>query len=242
MFIRSLFCATCGDRFLSFNSEKICKKCARKTKQVVPSVLTPVAPAVPVPTESIQLVKQIQEEQTASCVPEGAKAVCPQCGKDFIRSKQINKVYCSRACKENARKHRNWQAQNNHEVKLAPVITLPKKEISKPRKDMVLHCEFCGTEFNPINSRQRFCCRRCQEKAANLRINRTCAGCGKIFHTASDRTKYCTDCQLKLFGQMTATQHRKQLGERDFAAVLTAREKNALLPKSGTNKPVKTVR
>lgn len=205
MFIRSLFCATCGDRFLSFNSEKICKKCARKTKQVVPSVLTPVAPAVPVPTEPTQQVKQIQEEQTASCVPEGAKAVCPQCGKEFIRGKQLNKVYCSRACKENAKKYRNWQEQNNHEVKLSPVIKITKKETVNKRLDLVFSCEFCGSSFKPFNRKQRFCCHRCQEKAANLRINRTCAGCGKIFHSASDRTKYCTDCQLKLFGQMTAT-------------------------------------
>jgi len=235
MLIRSLFCATCGDRFLSFNKEKICKKCAKKTKKLVP--------AVPTLVEPVQTVQQIpeKEEQTAFRVLEGAKAVCPQCGKEFVRGKQLNKVYCSRACKENAKKHRNWQEQNNHEVKPAPVIALPKKEISKPRKDTVLHCEFCGTEFKPINSRQRFCCCRCQEKAANLRINRTCAGCGKIFHTASDRTKYCTECQLKLFGQMTAIQHRQQLGERDFAAVLTTREKNALLPKTGNNKPVKTM-
>lgn len=235
MFIRSLFCATCGDRFLSFNKEKICKKCAKKAKEPVP--------VVPALKELVQPVKQIlvQEEQTAFCEVEGAKAVCPQCGKEFVLGKQLNKVYCSRACKENAKKHRNWQEQHNHKAKPAPVIALPKKEISKPRKDMVLHCEFCGAEFNPINNRQRFCCRRCQEKAANLRINRTCAGCGKIFHTASDRTKYCTECQLKLFGQMTASQHRQQLRERDFATVLTNREKNALLPKTGNNKPVKTL-
>ena len=235
MFIRSQFCAICEDRFLSYNGERICKKCAKKTKKLVP--------AVPVPAELVQPVQKIpeREEKTAFCVVEGAKAVCPQCGKEFVRGKQLNKVYCSRACKENAKKHRNWQEQHNREVKPAPVIALPKKEISKPRKDMLLYCEFCGTEFNPINSRQRFCCRRCQEKAANLRINRTCSGCGKIFHSASDRTKYCTECQMRLFGQMTATQHRQQLGERDFAAVLTAREKNALLPKSGSNKPVKTM-
>lgn len=121
MLIRSLFCVICGDRFLSYHKEKICKKCVKRTKKLVPAASAPMEP--------VQPAQQIpeQEEQTAFCVMEGPKAVCPQCGKEFVRGKQLNKVYCSRACKENAKKHRNWQEQHNREVKPAQVIALPKK-------------------------------------------------------------------------------------------------------------------
>lgn len=109
MFIRSLFCATCGDRFLSCNGERICNKCVKKDKKVV----------------SAELVQPVQrkpkkEEQTAFCVVKGvkgvkgAKAVCPQCGKGFVINEQLNKVYCSRACKENAKKDRNRQKRKLH--------------------------------------------------------------------------------------------------------------------------------
>lgn len=144
--------------------------------------------------------------QPASCVTESAKAVCPQCGCEFLRNKQLNKVYCSRACKENAKKYRNWQQQHGHEVKPSPVIKIAKKETVNKRLDLVFSCEFCGASFNPFNRKQRFCSKLCQHKAANLRRNLICAGCGKVFHSVADRTKYCTDCQLKLFGQMTVSQ------------------------------------
>lgn len=51
MFIRSLFCATCGDRFLSSTKKKY-EKCVKKTKKLVPVI--PV-PAEPVKERSILL-------------------------------------------------------------------------------------------------------------------------------------------------------------------------------------------
>ena len=66
-------------------------------------------------------------------------------------------------------------------------------------------CPVCGEAFEPANNRQRFCGKKCHQKAKWARIaatvrarrlaaraNRVCPVCGKVFTPKNSRGKYCS--------------------------------------------------
>ena len=66
-------------------------------------------------------------------------------------------------------------------------------------------CPVCGAAFEPANGRQRFCGKKCHQKAKWARIaatvrarrlaaraNRVCPVCGKVFTPKNARGKYCS--------------------------------------------------
>ena len=66
-------------------------------------------------------------------------------------------------------------------------------------------CEYCGAAFEPSNGRQRYCGKKCHQKAKWARIgasvrarrlaaraNRVCPVCGKVFTPKNARGKYCS--------------------------------------------------
>lgn len=56
-------------------------------------------------------------------------------------------------------------------------------------------CEWCGAEYTPTNTHQRFCSKQChhrwQYKSADNNVERMCAQCGKPFYTSKYTNTIC---------------------------------------------------
>lgn len=81
---------------------------------------------------------------------QGKKAICPYCGKEFIREKNAQK-YCSERCR----------IRNNRGFPLIPGTEL--KEYT---------CSFCGRTFK-WDKKKKYCSLECRERANGRGIRKT---------------------------------------------------------------------
>lgn len=202
-------CPVCHLRYLKrAATDIICAKCKSK---LLPNVKTtekpntavppePVAkkPAVSMPVKLIPVTKPAKSDRTQE--PAKIKKICQRCKKIFYTNQPAAK-YCSRTCKENAKKTRS-----RHGLTTANTLAEPKKERWPDRSKgpvtdsaVTIPCAYCGTPFIPKSKKSKYCSNRCAERAKNMRKVRVCPSCGSEFRTSSDNTKYCDTCAKKFW-------------------------------------------
>lgn len=107
-----------------------------------------------------------------------------------------------------------------------------KKKVLKPKK-----CAFCGTEFTPKQTKQKFCCRKCQmrynsKKQADKikeenKIEKVCPICNKTFE-GTPRQIYCSKDCYKLSQKDNRRQRylREKEVKNSDKKVIVAKKKN----------------
>ena len=130
---------------------------------------------------------------------------CAYCWKLFHPQKRGWK-YCSRACRDNARKNREVKQCPccGNEFEFFPNAISPKKYCSKQCYDKMQktladkECIVCGKSFHPKRASAKYCSKECYNSD---RCNSwVCPTCWKKFSVRSNRTKYCCrECAYKAF-------------------------------------------
>lgn len=153
---------------------------------------------IKIPQKPIPVTKPAKTDRSKE--PAKIKKICQRCKKIFYTNQPAAK-YCSRACKENAKKTRS-----RHGLTAVNIISEPKKEIWPDRSKgpvtdsaVTIPCAYCGTPFIPKSKKSKYCSNRCAERAKNMRKVRVCPSCGIEFRTSSDNTKYCDACAKKFW-------------------------------------------
>ena len=100
-------------------------------------------------------------------------------------------------------------------------------------------CEWCGEEFAPIRSSQKYCCYDCGVKASNDRRKKSgekvCTVCGKTFTATHGGLKYCSDeCRAKLNAAKSKENYEKK--KREFAPRACLHCGKEFIPNSGPQK------
>lgn len=183
-------CPICGLRYIKHaTTDYICPTCfvkMQKSQNDSAAAVTSAPPAAAVKPKS------------SGVLPTGRwQRVCARCDKVFTTNQPAAK-YCSRSCKENAKKARS----RHGETKIGePAKTIYPDRSKGPVTDSAkaIPCAYCGTLFIPKTVNSRYCSNRCAERVKNMRKVRTCPSCGRQFKTSSDDTKYCINCRIKFW-------------------------------------------
>ena len=194
-----IICPNCKAKLIS-RPKAAEKPIATKSADSIKVPPEPVAakPAASLPAKAIPVTKSPKSDRTQE--PAKIIKICQRCKKIFLTNQPAAK-YCSRACKENAKKTRSRHGLTAVETKAEP-----KKEIWPDRSKgpvtdsaVTIPCAYCGTPFVPKSIKSKYCSNRCAERAKNMRKVRVCPSCGIEFRTSSDNTKYCDTCAKKFW-------------------------------------------
>ena len=207
-------CPVCHLRYLKrAATDIICSRCKSKLISTTKTTDKPIAPkpaeskvpvaekpAVSMPAKPISVTKSPKSDRTQE--PAKIIKICQRCKKVFLTNQPAAK-YCSRGCKENAKKTRSRHGLTTVNVN---IISEPKKEIWPDRSKgpvtdsaVTIPCAYCGTPFVHKSIKSKYCSNRCAERAKNMRKVRVCPSCGIEFRTSSDNTKYCDTCAKKFW-------------------------------------------
>ncbi len=103
-----------------------------------------------------------------------ADRVCIRCGAIFTPGRGDASV-CSRRCGNDLRRER-WSAAR------------------WPRRA----CACCGTEYQPLQARQRHCSKQCRVTSGQRNRGRACAWCGATFRAKAPGQRFCgKSCGLR---------------------------------------------
>lgn len=191
-------CPVCHLRYLKRSTnDNICSKCKAK---LISTLKTTEKPNTAKPAETTKIIKEPKKPTKRTPKHPTIKKICERCGKKFL-SYQPAAKYCSRSCKENAKKTRS-----RHNLTNVNTMPKPQKEIWPDRSkgpvtdpSKAMPCAYCGTPFIPKSKKSKYCSNRCAERAKNMRKVRVCPSCGIEFRTSSDNTKYCDACAKKFW-------------------------------------------
>lgn len=193
-----IICPRCKSKLISTTKTTDKPVTAKPAESKVPQEPAAEKPAVSMPAKPIPVTKPAKSGLLKE--PAKIKKICQRCKKIFLTNQPAAK-YCSRACKENAKKTRSRHGLTAVETKAEP-----KKEIWPDRSKgpvtdsaVTIPCAYCGTPFVPKSIKSKYCSNRCAERAKNMRKVRVCPSCGIEFRTSSDNTKYCDACAKKFW-------------------------------------------
>lgn len=147
--------------------------------------------------------------------------------------KQLRKLEYQREYYKKVLKKKRQQQAKEKVVKEKVV----KVKEDKPKKTYEpIKCAYCGKEFTPTQSKQKYCSAECQRKYNSKKqaqadvekrhSEKTCAICGKKF-VGTPREKYCSDECYKVSQQ----DNRRQRYEREKAQKQNSGKKTIVVKK-----------
>ena len=114
------------------------------------------------------------------------------------RKSAWKKVYYKKAIKERRRQASRVKKQAKLEAKLEAI---EQAKAEREAKLKPIKCKFCGKEFKPTQTQQKFCCDSCRIKyfsklqgeqvKADRKVKKTCPVCHKAF-LGNPRDTYCS--------------------------------------------------
>ncbi len=107
-----------------------------------------------------------QMERDALLAVKANRPPCRICGTPIPPDEPANRIYCSRACNKEA---------SNRAI---------RTRLEKP-------CLMCGQPISTTHPDQKYCSRRCFDKARTVLVPRICPPCGKTFQPRKAKQKYC---------------------------------------------------
>lgn len=161
-----------------------------------------------------EIYKLNKEEEDRKKGKGPVKKHCEFCGKEF-ETTYSNKKFCSDKCRKRADAKKRTGLKKKDKSSYVKGKEIKKKEIIKkeeiqkrgnnknePKIPKVKVCEFCGKEFETIDSQRKYCCYDCRVKASNKKRSerrkknrkpkvRHCKFCGKEFETNLNYKNYC---------------------------------------------------
>ena len=149
--------------------------------------------------------------------------------------KQLRKLeYQREYYKKVLKKKRQQQAKENAVEK---VVKVKKEKQEKPKKTYKpIKCACCGKEFTPTQSKQKYCCHKCQlkynskkqaeKKKEENKIEKVCPICNKTFE-GTPRQTYCSKKCYKVSQQ----DGRRQRYEREKAQKQNSGKKTIVVKK-----------
>lgn len=141
---------------------------------------------------------------------KGSEAICPTCGKTFVRAR-TGHIYCSRLCKERAIRQRK---------------RVRKKTAGNDGKWSEAICPVCGGTFKRARKGHIYCSLSCGQnrrredkregeiKSGNGDYLHVCKICKKRFRSNTYMRSYCSDtCRQIAYEQNKKTQRMRDQGE-----------------------------
>lgn len=145
--LQKFVCQNCGKEFEKPNVGTN-KFCTPKCRQIYFSKLPHITASCEYCGKIFKTHKKTQRFCSNECAAKEKSKnhseirICPNCGKNFIVSQSVRKVYCSNDCA--------CEAKEKNYVKIR-------------------QCAFCGKEFHSLSHKAKYCSKNCANKASRER-------------------------------------------------------------------------